>query len=55
MGFNTQDTKSDLVIHEKLGLGLVEKSKEKPQSRGLWNTASKARICRKSLFTGTLD
>ena len=26
-GFNTQDTKSDLVIHEKLGLGLVEKTK----------------------------
>ena len=25
--FNTQDTKSDLVIHEKLGLGLVEKTK----------------------------
>ena len=34
---------------------LAEKSKEKPQSRGLWNTASEARICRKSLFTGTLD
>ena len=26
-GFNTQDTKSDLVIHEELGLGLVEKTK----------------------------
>ena len=25
--FNTQDTKSDLVIHEKLGLGIVEKTK----------------------------
>ena len=23
--------------------------------RDRWNTASKARICRKSLFTGTLD
>lgn len=31
-GFNTQDTKSDLVIHEKLGLGLVEKQKAQGQS-----------------------
>ena len=31
-GFNTQDTKSDLVIHEKLGLGLVEKTKSPRKS-----------------------
>lgn len=31
-GFNTQDTKSDLVIHEKLGLGLVEKQKPKDKA-----------------------
>lgn len=49
-GFNTQDTKSDLVIHEKLGLGLVEKTKSPRTKRpSLIRNEIESRIKRENL------
>lgn len=49
-GFNTQDTKSDLVIHEKLGLGLVEKTKSQRTKRpSLIRNEIESRIKRENL------
>ena len=49
-GFNTQDTKSDLVIHEKLGLGLVEKIKSPRTKRpSLIRNEIESRIKRENL------
>ena len=49
-GFNTQDTKSDLVIHEKLGLGLVEKQKSPRTKRpSLIRNEIESRIKRENL------
>lgn len=48
--FNTQDTKSDLVIHEKLGLGLVEKTKSPRTKRpSLIRNEIESRIRRENL------
>lgn len=49
-GFNTQDTKSDLVIHEKLGLDLVEKTKSPRTKRpSLIRNEIESRIKRENL------
>lgn len=49
-GFNTHDTKSDLVIHEKLGLGLVEKTKSPRTKRpSLIRNEIESRIKRENL------
>ena len=49
-GFNTQDTKSDLVIHEKLGLGIVEKTKSPRTKRpSLIRNEIESRIKRENL------
>lgn len=49
-GFNTRDTKSDLVIHEKLGLGLVEKTKSPRTKRpSLIRNEIESRIKRENL------
>lgn len=49
-GFNMQDTKSDLVIHEKLGLGLVEKTKSPRTKRpSLIRNEIESRIKRENL------
>lgn len=49
-GFNTQDTKSDLVLHEKLGLGLVEKTKSPRTKRpSLIRNEIESRIKRENL------
>lgn len=48
--FNTQDIKSDLVIHEKLGLGLVEKTKSPRTKRpSLIRNEIESRIKRENL------
>lgn len=48
--FNTQDIKSDMVIHEKLGLGLVEKTKSPRTKRpSLIRNEIESRIKRENL------